>query len=129
MLSSTEIHPVIAEGDLDRLFKALGDRTRRALLSQLAAGPARVTALARHFDMSLPAVGKHIRVLERAGLVQRTVTGRVHECALQVDRLEAAEQWLAHYRQFWNETLDSLVAHLEDEASPHASAVAGDPKG
>lgn len=129
MLSSTEIHPVVADGDLDRLFKALGDRTRRALLSQLAAGPSRVTTLAQHFDMSLPAVGKHIRVLERAGLVQRTVTGRVHECALQADRLQTAEQWLSHYRQFWNETVDSLVAHLEDEASSHASAAAGDPEG
>jgi len=117
MLSSAEIDPSGTDLNLDRLFKALGDRTRRALLSQLAAGPARVTALAQHFAMSLPAVGKHIRVLEQAGLVQRTVRGRVHECALRADRLQTAEEWLSRYRQFWNETVDSLVAHLEEEAS------------
>lgn len=125
-MSSVEILPPPvgdqADDTLDRLFKALGDRTRRALLARLSAGPERVTELAKQFDMSLPAVGKHIRVLEKAGLLNRTVVGRVHECALQADALETAEAWIARYRRFWNETLDSLVAHLEQEEAATTTA-------
>jgi DNA-binding transcriptional ArsR family regulator len=108
MLSSTN--------SLDLVFKALGDPTRRKLLARLAKGPAMVTDLARPFGMSLPAVGKHIRVLEKAGLVKRTVTGRVHRCALNARPLKNAGDWLRRYQRFWDETLDSLNLYLQDEA-------------
>src|SRR5688572_8231404 len=99
---------------LDRVFHALGDRTRRALLARLAAGPATVTELAAPFDMSLPAVSKHIRVLEAAGLVERTIEGRVHRCALDAAPLRDAVEWLAAYRTFWTGTLDALAAFVEE---------------
>jgi DNA-binding transcriptional ArsR family regulator len=98
---------------LDRVFRALGDRTRRALLSKLARRPAMITDLARPFDMSLPAVSRHIRVLEGAGLVRRDVRGRVHHCSFSPAPLKTAEAWLAHYHQFWEAKLDALAAYVE----------------
>ncbi len=100
---------------LDAIFSALGDRTRRALLARLAAGPARVTELAEPFEMSLPAVSKHVRVLERAGLVSRSIDGRVHECALDAAPLEDADAWLSYYRRFWGDQLASLAAFVEED--------------
>ncbi|HEY6808135.1 MAG TPA: metalloregulator ArsR/SmtB family transcription factor [Gemmatimonadales bacterium] len=102
-----------ADDRLDRLFRALGDRTRRALLARLARRPAMVTELARPFAMSLPAVSRHIRVLERARLVVRTVDGRVHRCALDAAPLETAEAWLSRNRRFWSERLDALARYVE----------------
>ena len=90
-----------AEKRLDAAFQALGDRTRRALLARLAIGPAMVTELARPFDMSLPAVSRHIRVLETAGLIARSVDGRVHRCSLAAAPLRSMDAWLSHYRRFW----------------------------
>lgn len=116
MLSSHESSPVKAEQQLDLVFRALGDRTRREILSRLSHGSAKVSDLARPFDMSLPAVGKHLRVLEHAGLVQRTVNGRVHNCSLSALPLKSADQWLAHYQQFWGDTLESLATHIQDTA-------------
>jgi DNA-binding transcriptional ArsR family regulator len=87
---------------LDLVFHALGNRTRRALLQRLAKGAARVTDLAVPFDMSLPAISRHLAVLERAGLINRSVRGRVHSCALDVAPMATAEEWLAAYREFWN---------------------------
>ena len=104
---------VPADEQLDRVFRALGDRTRRQLLATLAQGSAKVTELARPFDMSLPAVGKHLRVLENAGLVRRTINGRVHQCSLEASPLKSAEEWLACYEQFWNETLSSMASYLQ----------------
>ena len=102
---------------LDLVFRALGDPTRRQLLATLASGSARVTELARPFDMSLPAVSKHLRVLENAGLVRRTIEGRVHRCELDTEPLRSADAWLSHYRSFWTDTLDSLEAYVtQDEA-------------
>lgn len=101
--------------DLDLVFKALGDQTRRELLARLSKGPAMVTELAKPFDMSLPAVGKHLRVLEKAGLVERCISGRVHQCALNPLPLKNAREWLSHYQQFWNETLDALSGYLRDD--------------
>ena len=72
-----------------------------------------ITELARPFAMSLPAVSRHIRVLERAGLVRRTVDGRVHQCALDALPLRRAEDWLSFYRRFWDENLDSLARYVE----------------
>lgn len=98
--------------DLDLVFKALGDQTRRELLARLSEGPAMVTELAKPFEMSLPAVGKHLRVLEHAGLVERRIDGRVHQCTLNPLPLKFAGDWIRHYRMFWNETLDSLDDYL-----------------
>ena len=103
------------EDQLDLVFGALADRTRRALLARLAQRSAKVTELAAPFDMSLPAVSRHIKVLERARLIERAVDGRVHLCSLQPGRLKAVEAWLRHYRHFWSGTLDALARYVEDE--------------
>lgn len=100
------------EERLDRLFRALGDRTRRAMLRRLARAPATVGELAAPFAMTLPAASKHLRVLERAGLVNRRIDGRVHRCSLDSRRLGEVRRWLDHYQRFWDETLDSLARHL-----------------
>ena len=98
---------------LDRVFRALGDRTRRSILGRLKEGPAKVSDLARPYAMSLPAVGKHLRMLERAGLVRRDIEGRVHHCSLSPMPMRDAEQWMDQYRQFWEETLSALSDHLQ----------------
>jgi DNA-binding transcriptional ArsR family regulator len=98
---------------LDLVFRALGDQTRRALLARLAERSATVMELAEPFAMSLPAVSRHIKVLERARLIERTVDGRVHHCALDVEPLQTVDQWLRRYRSFWNESLDSLAKYVE----------------
>ncbi len=95
---------------LSRVFRALGDPTRREMLRRLSAGERTVTELAEPFEMSLAAASKHVQVLERAGLVQRTVEGRKHHCRLVPDRLAQAQQWLAFYERFWNDRLDALGA-------------------
>lgn len=100
------------EDQLDRVFHALANRTRRALLHRMSRSPAKITELAEPFAMSLPAVSKHLRVLERAGLIERDVRGRVHRCSLQTAALKDADEWLAFYRQFWDETLESLARHV-----------------
>jgi DNA-binding transcriptional ArsR family regulator len=109
-----------ADDRLDRVFRALGDRTRRRLLATLARRPMMVTELAAPFAMSLPAVSRHIRVLETAGLVSRTVDGRVHQCSLDAAPLKSAEAWLGYYRQFWEGSLESL-ARLVEEADGNAT--------
>lgn len=103
-----------AEDRLDAVFQALGDRTRRALLRRLRRAPAMITELARPFAMSLPAVSRHIRVLEQAGLIVRHVDGRVHHCSFDPRPLRTASQWLRHNRRFWEGTLDSLAHHVEE---------------
>lgn len=115
MLSSAENRGTTAEPDLDLVFRALGDRTRRELLARLTDGPAMVTTLAKPFGMSLPAVGKHLRVLERAGLISRTIDGRVHRCALDAQPLKDANEWLESYARFWGETIDALTQYLGNE--------------
>src|SRR3954469_8001919 len=90
---------------LDLVFSALGDRTRRRLIARLARDPATITELAAPFEMSLPAVSKHVRVLERAGLVRRAIDGRIHRCSLDARRLRDATAWLDEYRAFWDDTL------------------------
>lgn len=100
---------------LDAVFHALGDRTRRALLARLAKRPAMITDLAKPFAMSLPAVSRHIRVLEAAGLVSRAVDGRVHQCSLSLKPFKAIDDWLAHYRQFWEQSLESLAKYIETD--------------
>jgi DNA-binding transcriptional ArsR family regulator len=102
------------------VFRALADRTRRALLMRLARGPAMIGELAAPFEMSLPAVSKHIKVLERAELVSRAIDGRVHRCSLRPESLRDVEQWLVFYRGFWTDTLDALAAYVEDSDDPDA---------
>ncbi len=101
---------------LDRVFAALSNRTRRALLAQLEIAPAKITDLAGSSQMSFPGVSKHLRVLENAGLVRRVIDGRVHRCSLDAAALREAESWLEHYRVFWEESLDALAKHVGDDS-------------
>lgn len=103
----------LQEDSLDLIFQALANRTRRALIDRLSKGPAMVTELAKPFGMSLNAISKHLIVLERAGLIKRTVEGRVHSCALDISPMASAEEWLGAYRAFWNNQLDDFVTYVE----------------
>jgi DNA-binding transcriptional ArsR family regulator len=98
---------------VDQVFAALADPTRRAILARLREGEASVSDLAAPFPMSLPAIAKHVRVLERAGLVTHHKTGRVRCCRIAVDRLQLADDWLETYRAFWGTRLDALADHIE----------------
>ncbi|MGB9436138.1 MAG: metalloregulator ArsR/SmtB family transcription factor [Candidatus Acidiferrum sp.] len=98
---------------LDSTFSALSDPTRRALLARLALGEATVSELAEPFDVSLPAISKHLRVLESAGLLRRNVEGRVHRCTLASEPMKEAAGWIEHYRVFWDSQLDALGKFLE----------------
>ena len=105
---------------LSRTFAALADPTRRAILSRLASGEASVTELAAPFQMSLPAVSKHLKVLERAGLVSRTRRRTARLSHLRANPLREATRWLAGYREYWDESfdrLDALLADLQKEGS------------
>lgn len=93
---------------LDALFGAMADPTRRAILDRLARGDARVTDVAAEFPISLNSVSKHVRMLERAGLVARTVKGREHLLTLNPAAMDEAERWIAHHRQFWEASLARL---------------------
>ena len=97
---------------LDAVFGALADPTRRSILERLAWGESRVTDLAEPFDMSLPAISKHLRILEEAGLLTRQREGRVHRIRLKSKTLKEAVDWLEYYRQFWETRLDSLEKYL-----------------
>lgn len=110
---STASPSTLADDELNRLFHALADRTRRAILHRLAQGPTRISDLAKPFDMSLAAVGKHIRLLESVGLVRRRIVGRNHICALDADAMRAADDWLAFYRGYWSGSLDALADYVE----------------
>jgi len=104
---------------LDRTFAALADPTRRALLAQLEADKAlSVSELAEPFEMSLPAILKHLNVLSDAGLITRQKTGRTVTCRLTAEPMEHAMDWLNHYQRFWTEQLDQMAAFVEDDACP-----------
>lgn len=98
--------------NLDATYHALSDPTRRDVLQRLIAGPARITDLASARDISLAAVSKHIRVVEDAGLVRRSITGREHWLALEPSSLRPASHWLDGYRRFWEASLDRLDRQL-----------------
>lgn len=100
--------------ELDSAYGALSHEVRRAVLDHLREGEARVTDLAAPFDISLAAASKHIRVLEDAGLVRRTVSGREHRLALDATPLRPAAEWLETYRAFWEGRLDALERHLRE---------------
>jgi len=99
---------------LSRTFAALADPTRRAILARLALGETSVTELADPFDMSLPAVSKHLKVLEHAGLITRGRTAQWRPCRLDAAPLKQATDWLAEYRQFWEDGFDRLDEHLRE---------------
>jgi DNA-binding transcriptional ArsR family regulator len=103
------------QGKLDRTFSALADPTRRAILATLSGGQASVTQLAQPHRMSLPAVMKHLRVLQKAGLVSQQKIGRVRHCRLAVQPLQQASEWLAQYRSFWEKQLESLARYLRQQ--------------
>jgi DNA-binding transcriptional ArsR family regulator len=98
---------------LDRTFGALADPTRRLILENLALGDRCVTDLAKPHRMSLPAVSKHLRVLERAGLIRRRRHGRVHQLKLEAQPMKDAQQWIEAYRHFWEKNLDRLDDYLK----------------
>ena len=97
---------------LSTTLAALADPTRRAILARLALGETAVTELAAPFDMSLPAVSKHLKVLERAGLIARGRTAQWRPCRLQPAPLKEVAEWVEHYRQFWEQSLDRLEGYL-----------------
>jgi DNA-binding transcriptional ArsR family regulator len=97
---------------LSTTFSALADPTRRAILARLIGGEVSVTELAEPFAMSLPAVSKHLKVLERAGLIQRSREAQWRPCRLAAGPLKDAADWLEHYRRFWDESLDRLDDYL-----------------
>lgn len=102
---------------LDAVFHALADPTRRRMLADLARAPRKVGELAEPFDISLAAASKHVKVLERAGLVRRSIQGRTHLCRLEARPLHAGLEWLRHYERFWKERLDVLESLLREEDS------------
>lgn len=97
---------------LDKVFMALADQTRRDLVHFLAAGEKTVSELAEPFEMSLAAVSKHLKVLEKAGLLRRRVEGRIHYCSLIPESLTGALDWITIYRKFWMDRLEELDNHL-----------------
>jgi DNA-binding transcriptional ArsR family regulator len=97
---------------LSATFSALADPTRRAILARLAAGEVSVTKLAEPFAMSMPAVSKHLKVLERAGLIARGREAQWRPCRLEAGPLKDVSDWLEHYRRFWEESFDRLDAYL-----------------
>ena len=100
--------------NLDAVFAALADPTRRAILSRLAAGKASVNEIAVPFEMSQPAVSKHLKVLERAGLIERSVEKQRRPARLKAEPMAAAVSWLAEFKQFWSSSFDQMDGLLEE---------------
>lgn len=100
------------ETELNLIFSALSDPTRRAMLLSLAQEEQAIAELSAPFDMSKSAITKHVKVLENAGLLRRTIDGRVHHCRLQTEPLQVASEWMDFYQKFWNEKFDAMDAYL-----------------
>ena len=103
------------QAPLDLAFGALSHPIRRGILARLASGEAKVAELARPFKVSAPAISKHLRILEEAGLLSRRKDGREHHCRLEPKRMQQAERWLEHHRRFWNDRLDALERYLKED--------------
>lgn len=120
-------HMVERNAHLDAVFHALADPTRRAMLGRLAERELTIGELATPFRMSFAGASKHVRVLENAGLVKRTIRGRSHLCRLEAARLAEADAWLKRYERFWTAKLDRLEALLREEdrakAKPKSKSV------
>ena len=106
--------PPLSPDRLSTTFAALADPTRRAILAKLAGGEASVTELAEPFKMSLPAVSKHLRVLERAGLIARSREAQWRPCRLEAGPLKSVADWLEFYRRFWERSFDRLESYLDE---------------
>jgi DNA-binding transcriptional ArsR family regulator len=104
----------VATDQLSAIFGALADPTRRAILARLAEGEATVNELAEPFAMTLPAVSKHLKVLERAGLISRGREAQWRPCRLEAESLREASDWVGRYRRFWESSYDKLDAHLQN---------------
>lgn len=102
---------------LNATFGALADPTRRAILARLAKGEAMITELAEPFRVTLPAISKHLRVLESAGLLERQIDGRIHRCRLAARPMKNAAAWIEQYRAFWELQFDALAKYLETSVS------------
>jgi DNA-binding transcriptional ArsR family regulator len=110
--------------NLSLTFAALADPTRRAILARLASGAATVGELAEPFAISQPAISKHLKVLERAGLIERGVKAQWRPCELSAGPLKQASEWIGGYRQFWEESFDRLDAYLKElQAKPEPAEV------
>jgi|SRR5471030_813056 DNA-binding transcriptional ArsR family regulator len=105
---------IVRADPLSATFAALADPTRRAILARLSTGEANVTELARPFDMSQPAISKHLKVLERAGLITRGREAQWRPCRLSPEPLKQVSDWVEHYRVIWEERLDRLDLYLKD---------------
>jgi DNA-binding transcriptional ArsR family regulator len=103
---------------LDGVFAALSDPTRRRMIERLARGPMTVGEMAAGFAISQPGISKHVKVLERAGLLKRDIVGREHYCRLEPKSIEAASSWIDAQRRFWTSTLDRLEAYLASVSKP-----------
>jgi len=103
--------------DLSTVFSALADPTRRAILARLSLGEASVNELAEPFEMSLPAVSKHLKVLQRAGLIERRRDAQFRPCRLNPEPLKQAADWIEQYAKFWNSQLDALARYLDETAA------------
>jgi DNA-binding transcriptional ArsR family regulator len=108
------VHNAMPTDRLSATFAALADPTRRAILARLALGETSVTELAEPFDMSLPAVSKHLKVLERAGLIARGREAQWRPCRIEPNALKGVDDWLENYRNLWNERLDRLDVYLQE---------------
>ncbi|OFE13177.1 transcriptional regulator [Pseudohongiella acticola] len=115
-------HNTTTTHQLDRIFHALSDPTRRAMILTLSEGEHNIRSLAEPFSMSFAAASKHVKVLESAGLIDRRVQGRSHFCRLRPARLAAAKQWLAYYDRFWTQRLDDLETLLTQDIERETTA-------
>ena len=106
---------------LSMTFSALADPTRRAILSRLSRGEQSVMELAKPFDMSLPGISKHLKVLERAGLIQRSREAQWRPCKLKADKLKDVSDWVEEYRKFWEESFDRLEVYLQQIQAEQAA--------
>jgi DNA-binding transcriptional ArsR family regulator len=116
-----QVRDQLSDADLDATFAALADPTRRAILARLAAGDATVNELAEPFDLSLPAISKHLKVLERSGLISRGRRAQFRPCHLEPEALDGAVDWIDRNRRVWTERFDRLEQHLRDLQSAKPS--------
>lgn len=110
-----------SQDTLSATFAALSDPTRRAIITRLSQQPLSVGELASPFDISLPAISRHLKVLAAAGLIERRADAQWRRCYLQGDAMREASEWLGKYRQFWEERFDALDEHLESIRKPNGS--------
>jgi len=129
LLFIKEVNYIMPTDPLSTTFAALADPTRRAILARLALGETSVNQLAEPFEISLPAVSRHLKVLERAGLISRTREAQWRPCKLNPTQLKTAAEWLDYYRKFWEESFDRLDDYLRNlQASQAKTKLKAEPK-